>query len=75
MVHCRYVEKSNLFSIKKLIMFKISDGIGKTGTYILIDMVLNKIVKNIKEINIAATLEHLRDQRPGMVKNKVRIKN
>lgn len=37
----------------------------------MIDMVLNKIVKGAKEIDLAATLEFLRDQRPGMVKNKV----
>ena len=34
-------------------------------------MVLNNINRGIKEINIAASLEFLRDQRPGMVKNKV----
>ncbi|TTH23512.1 Receptor-type tyrosine-protein phosphatase N2 [Bagarius yarrelli] len=48
-----------------------SDGAGRTGTYILIDMVLNKMAKGAKEIDIAATLEHLRDQRPGMVQTKV----
>ncbi|XP_059357367.1 receptor-type tyrosine-protein phosphatase N2-like isoform X1 [Carassius carassius] len=47
-----------------------SDGAGRTGTYILIDMVLNKMAKGAKEIDIAATLEHLRDQRPGMVQTK-----
>ncbi|TWW73048.1 Receptor-type tyrosine-protein phosphatase N2 [Takifugu flavidus] len=47
-----------------------SDGAGRTGTYILIDMVLNKMAKGGKEIDIAATLEHLRDQRPGMVQTK-----
>lgn len=47
-----------------------SDGAGRTGTYILIDMVLNKMAKGAKEIDIAATLEHLRDQRPGMVQSK-----
>ncbi|CAG5896332.1 unnamed protein product [Menidia menidia] len=47
-----------------------SDGSGRTGTYILIDMVLNKMAKGAKEIDIAATLEHLRDQRPGMVQTK-----
>ncbi|KAJ7322171.1 hypothetical protein JRQ81_018458 [Phrynocephalus forsythii] len=47
-----------------------SDGAGRTGTYILIDMVLNKMAKGAKEIDIAATLEHLRDQRPGMVETK-----
>lgn len=26
----------------------------------------------VKEIDIAATLEHVRDQRPGMVRTKVR---
>lgn len=36
-------------------------------------MVLNKISKGAKEIDIAATLEYLRDQRPGMIKNKVNI--
>uniref|UniRef100_A0A452GUF8 Uncharacterized protein n=1 Tax=Gopherus agassizii TaxID=38772 RepID=A0A452GUF8_9SAUR len=49
-----------------------SDGAGRTGTYILIDMVLNRMAKGVKEIDIAATLEHVRDQRPGMVQTKVR---
>ncbi|XP_053361437.1 receptor-type tyrosine-protein phosphatase N2 [Clarias gariepinus] len=47
-----------------------SDGSGRSGTYILIDMVLNKMAKGAKEIDIAATLEHLRDQRAGMVHTK-----
>ncbi|XP_062944774.1 receptor-type tyrosine-protein phosphatase-like N isoform X2 [Cynocephalus volans] len=47
-----------------------SDGAGRTGTYILIDMVLNRMAKGVKEIDIAATLEHVRDQRPGLVRSK-----
>lgn len=47
-----------------------SDGIGRSGTYILIDMVLNRLSKGAKEIDIAASLEHLRDQRAGMVVTK-----
>lgn len=47
-----------------------NNGVGRTGTYILLDMVLNKMIKGTKEIDIAATLEHLRDQRPDMVKTK-----
>ncbi|XP_063285390.1 receptor-type tyrosine-protein phosphatase-like N isoform X3 [Pelobates fuscus] len=47
-----------------------SDGAGRTGTYILIDMVLNRMAKGVKEIDIAASLEHVRDQRPGMVRTK-----
>jgi hypothetical protein len=42
-----------------------SDGVGRSGTYILIDMVLNRMTKGSKEIDIAATLEHIRDQRSG----------
>ena len=49
-----------------------SDGVGRTGTYILLDTVLNRIAKGAREINIAATLEHIRDQRAKMVKTKVR---
>ncbi|XP_059827864.1 receptor-type tyrosine-protein phosphatase N2 isoform X2 [Hypanus sabinus] len=52
------------------IIVHCSDGAGRTGTYILIDMVLNRMGKGAKEIDIAATLEHLRDQRPVMVQTK-----
>ncbi|XP_064370885.1 receptor-type tyrosine-protein phosphatase-like N isoform X3 [Dromaius novaehollandiae] len=52
------------------IIVHCSDGVGRTGTYILIDMVLNRMAKGVKEIDIAATLEHIRDQRPGMVQTK-----
>ncbi|KAM8849683.1 solute carrier organic anion transporter family member 5A1b isoform 2-T2 [Spinachia spinachia] len=52
------------------IIVHCSDGAGRSGTYVLIDMVLNKMAKGAKEIDIAATLEHLRDQRPGMVRTK-----
>ncbi|XP_069792065.1 protein tyrosine phosphatase receptor type Na isoform X2 [Narcine bancroftii] len=52
------------------IIVHCSDGAGRTGTYTLIDMVLNRMTKGVKEIDIAATLEHIRDQRPGMVCTK-----
>ncbi|XP_020282102.1 receptor-type tyrosine-protein phosphatase N2 isoform X2 [Pseudomyrmex gracilis] len=52
------------------IVVHCNDGAGRTGTYCLIDMVLNRMAKGAKEIDIAATLEHIRDQRPGMVATK-----
>ncbi|KAJ8313804.1 hypothetical protein KUTeg_008365 [Tegillarca granosa] len=52
------------------IVVHCSDGCGRTGTYALIDMVLNRMAKGAKEIDIAATLEHIRDQRMNMVKTK-----
>lgn len=55
------------------IVVHCSDGIGRTGTYCLIDMVLNRMAKGAKEIDIAATLEHMRDQRTGMVKTKAQF--
>ena len=42
-----------------------SDGVGRSGAYVLLDMVLNRMNKGSKEIDIAATLEHIRDQRSG----------
>lgn len=47
-----------------------SDGVGRTGTYCLLDMVLNRMAKGAKEIDIAATLEYIRDQRGGSVGTK-----
>ncbi|XP_077368586.1 receptor-type tyrosine-protein phosphatase N2-like [Festucalex cinctus] len=52
------------------IIVHCSDGAGRSGTYILVDMVLNRMAKGAKEMDMAATLEHLRDQRPGMVHTK-----
>lgn len=52
------------------IIVHCSDGVGRAGTYILIDMVLNRMAKGCKEIDIAATLEHIRDQRGGMVQSR-----
>ncbi|XP_070524678.1 receptor-type tyrosine-protein phosphatase N2 isoform X1 [Cardiocondyla obscurior] len=52
------------------IVVHCSNGAGRTGTYCLIDMVLNRMIKGAKEIDIAATLEHIRDQRPNMVATK-----
>lgn len=37
-------------------------------------MVLNRMMKGAKEIDIAATLEHIRDQRPNMVATKQQFK-
>lgn len=42
-------------------------GSGRTGAYILLDLVLGRMNKGAREIDIAATLEHLRDQRSGLV--------
>ena len=43
-----------------LTTYIFSDGVGRSGTYVLIDMVLNRLSKGCKEIDIAATLEHIR---------------
>ncbi|KAL8586996.1 hypothetical protein ACOMHN_023386 [Nucella lapillus] len=52
------------------IVLHCNDGCGRSGTYCLMDMVLNRMAKGAKEIDIAATLEHLRDQRMNMVQTQ-----
>lgn len=47
-----------------------SHGAGRTGAYILLDLVLGRMNKGAREIDIAATLEHLRDQRAGVVETR-----
>ncbi|ESN89876.1 hypothetical protein HELRODRAFT_183084 [Helobdella robusta] len=46
------------------------DGAGRTGTYALIDNVINRISNGAKELDIAAALEHFRDQRMKCVASK-----
>lgn len=52
------------------VLVHCSDGIGRTGTYILLDLAIDRMLKGAKEIDISATLEHVRDQRAGMVRTK-----
>ena len=89
---------------KTPLLVHCSGGVGRTGTYMLIDMALSRIQSGgwghrgdlweevwlfvvggcgfiwwfsclisagAKEINLAASVEHLRDHRPHMVKTKV----
>ncbi|PAA89432.1 hypothetical protein BOX15_Mlig012555g1, partial [Macrostomum lignano] len=47
-----------------------SDGAGRSGAFCLLDSVLARLCSGIgclKEVSLAASLEHLRDQRPGLV--------
>lgn len=48
------------------ILVHCSDGGGRSGTYTLIDMILERIRFGVKEIDLRASLEHLRDQRIGL---------
>ncbi|XP_063714481.1 receptor-type tyrosine-protein phosphatase N2-like [Symsagittifera roscoffensis] len=52
------------------IIVMCGSGCDQSACYVLIDLVLNKIYRGAKEIDISATLEHLRDQRCGAVANK-----
>lgn len=55
-------------AVQKLnVISSFSNGAGRTGAYILLDLVLGRMNKGAREIDIAATLEHLRDQRAGLV--------
>lgn len=51
---------------KKPVLVHCSDGSGRSGTYTLIDIILERIKNGTKEIDPRATLEHLRDQRVGL---------
>ncbi|KAF7636356.1 hypothetical protein Mgra_00004137 [Meloidogyne graminicola] len=56
------------------ILVHCTNGSGRTGTYIMIDMTAKRINKGVKELNLAASLEHLRDQRMKMVENEQQFK-
>lgn len=53
-------------NLKSPILVHCSDGAGRSGTYTLIDIILERIKNGAKEIDPRATLEHLRDQRIGL---------
>ena len=56
------------------ILIHCTNGAGRTGTYCLIDITTNRNLKGVKELNIAGSLEYLRDQRMEMVENEQQYK-
>uniref|UniRef100_A0A0K0DTE0 Protein-tyrosine-phosphatase n=1 Tax=Strongyloides stercoralis TaxID=6248 RepID=A0A0K0DTE0_STRER len=56
------------------ILVHCSEGLGRTGAYLLLDMIANRITSGVKEINMAASLEYLRDNRNGAVKTEEQYK-
>ncbi|VDM39988.1 unnamed protein product [Toxocara canis] len=70
---CRKVNKSYRGRAAPIVVH-CTDGVGRTGTYCLLDIVLNRIAKGVKELNIAGSFEHLRDQRRGMVETGEQFK-
>lgn len=57
-------------NLKNPILVHCNDGAGRSGTYVLIDIILERIKNGAKEIDPRATLEHLRDQRIGLCANQ-----
>lgn len=53
-------------NLKSPILVHCNDGAGRSGTYTLLDIILERIKNGAKEIDARATLEHLRDQRIGL---------
>ncbi|CAJ0580938.1 unnamed protein product, partial [Mesorhabditis spiculigera] len=50
------------------------EGAGRTGTYCALDMICARIQRGVKEIDVVASVEHLRDQREQMVCSSAQFK-
>ena len=59
-------------SIYACVLFPISAGVGRTGTYIMIDSILRQAQNEQQTFDIAGYLHAIRDDRPHMVQTLVR---
>jgi len=69
-VHCRSREFTIWVISGIYLKWKFSAGVGRTGTFILIDSALRS-AKQDGQVNLLAMLAHMRMQRPNMVDNDV----
>ncbi|CAJ0942118.1 unnamed protein product, partial [Mesorhabditis belari] len=56
------------------ILVHSNQGAGRTGTYSAIDMLCARIQRGVKEIDVVASVEHLRDQRESLVSTEAQFK-
>lgn len=45
------------------------DGIGRVGVYCAVDLLCARLLRGVRQIDVAASVEHLRDQRDGIIRN------
>ena len=69
LVHCRYIQTQTQITVKHKCVY-FSAGVGRTGTFIAIDCVLDQVKKE-RIVDIAGTIIHLRSQRMKMVQSLV----
>ena len=68
------VRKTHLYKSKDLILVHCSAGVGRTGTFITLDYMLERL-KHEDTINIYEFVSQLRQQRVSMVQTLVSYKN
>ena len=68
MVHCRYSYNSKILEIIKVFVF--SAGVGRTGTFITIDHVLEQVEKEVV-VDIPGVINKIRTQRMKLVQTVV----
>ena len=72
LVHCRYITHNTHLSLSLYLSLCVccSAGVGRTGTLITVDRVLDQIAKE-GLVDIAGVIQQLRNQRMKMVQNPV----
>ncbi|GMT19425.1 hypothetical protein PFISCL1PPCAC_10722, partial [Pristionchus fissidentatus] len=69
----RKVNKSYRGRCSPLLVHSI-EGAGRAGVYCAVDVICQRIQRGVKEIDVVASVEHIRDQRPSMVKTADQFK-
>jgi len=56
------------------VLIHSQDGAGRTGVFCAVDMLCARLQRGVRQIDIVASVEHLRDQRDGMVRTADQFK-
>nr|CDJ88416.1 Protein-tyrosine phosphatase domain containing protein [Haemonchus contortus] len=50
------------------------DGAGRTGVFCAVDLLCGRLLKGVRQLDVVASVEHLRDQRDGLVRTADQFK-
>ncbi|KJH43491.1 Protein-tyrosine phosphatase [Dictyocaulus viviparus] len=65
---------SDDYLVRSFYLKNLRNGAGRTGVFCAVDLLCARLLKGVRQLDVVASVEHLRDQRDGLVRTADQFK-